>query len=190
LYESGGEAAKQNYWLREIITANKNAGNQRTDRTQYLAAKASYTLAVPVYAQYKEIRLVEPLQANMKKKKKVMKEALKVFQDSARYGVAEIATASTYHVAEIYNQFASELMASERPSGLNEEELEQYDILLEDQVYPFEEKAIEIHETNSGRVAEATYDVWVRKSFSALITLLPVRYAKVERGEAYIDVSR
>ncbi len=190
LYESEGETSKQHYWLREIIKANKNAGNQRTDRTQYLAAKASYILAVPVYAQYKEIKLVEPLKANMKKKKKVMKEALKVFQDSASYGIAEIATASTYHVAEIYNQFASELMASERPAGLSEEELEQYDILLEDQVFPFEEKAIEIHETNSGRVAEGIYDVWVRKSFAALITLLPVRYAKAERGEAYIDVVR
>jgi tetratricopeptide (TPR) repeat protein len=190
LYESGGDTAKQNYWLREIIKANKNAGNQRTDRTQFLAAKASYILALPVYAQYQDVRLVEPLKENMKKKKKVMKEALRVFQASAGYGVAEVATASTFHVAEIYNQFATELMESERPGGLSEEELEQYDILLEDQAYPFEEKAIEIHETNSGRVAEGIYDVWVRKSFAALITLLPVRYAKVERGEAYIDVVR
>jgi len=190
IYQAENSASKQQYWLREIINVDKNGGKQRSDRTQYLAAKASYILAIPVYNEYKEVRLVEPLKANMEKKKKMMKKALDVLQEAASYGVAEVATASTFHIAEIYNQFATELMASERPSGLSAEELEQYDLLLEDQVFPFEEKAIEIHETNSGRVAEGIYDVWVKKSFASLIKLLPVRYAKVERGEAYIDVVR
>lgn len=189
-YYSDNKISKQHYWLREIIKTDKSAGKQRTDRSRFLAAKAAYTFALPVYANYQKVKLVEPLKANMKKKKKVMKKALTVLQDAAGYGVAEVATASTFHIAEIYNQFASELMASDRPGGLSPEELEQYDILLEDQVFPFEEKAIEIHESNSGRVAEGIYDVWVKKSFAALVQLLPVRYAKVERGEAYIDVVR
>lgn len=190
LYQVDNRVSKQHYWLGEIIKVNKESGKQRTDRTQYLAAKASYTLALPVYEEYKRVRLVEPLKANMEKKKKVMKQALDVLQEAASYGVAEVATASTFHIAEIYNQFANELMTSDRPSGLSVEELEQYDLLLEDQIYPFEEKAIELHESNSGRVAEGIYDEWVKKSFNSLIKLLPVRYAKVERGEAYIDVVR
>ncbi len=190
LYQVENRVSKQHYWLGEIIKVNKESGKQSTDRTQYLAAKASYTLALPVYEEYKSVRLVEPLKANMEKKKKVMKKALDVLQEAASYGVAEVATASTFHIAEIYNQFANELMTSDRPGGLSAEELEQYDLLLEDQIYPFEEKAIELHESNSGRVAEGIYDEWVKKSFNSLIKLLPVRYAKVERGEAYIDVVR
>ncbi len=190
IYQADNLISNQHYWLREIIKVNKESKKQRTDRTHYLAAKAAYTLALPVYEEYKRVRLVEPLKENMDKKKKVMKKALDVLQDAASYGVAEVATASTFHIAEIYNQFANELMASDRPRGLSTEELEQYDLLLEDQIYPFEEKAIELHESNSGRVAEGIYDVWVKKSFSSLIKLLPVRYAKVERGEAYIDVVR
>ena len=128
IYQAENSASKQQYWLREIINVDKNGGKQRSDRTQYLAAKASYILAIPVYNEYKEVRLVEPLKANMEKKKKMMKKALDVLQEAASYGVAEVATASTFHIAEIYNQFATELMASERPSGLSAEELEQYDL--------------------------------------------------------------
>ena len=54
-------------------------------------------------------------------------------------------------------------MESERPAGLSGEELEQYDILLEEQAYPFEEKSINIHETNVGRISAGTYDEWVKK---------------------------
>ena len=41
-------------------------------------------------------------------------------------------------------------MNSERPSNLNELELEQYELALEEQIYPFEEKAIKVHEKKYG----------------------------------------
>jgi hypothetical protein len=76
-------------------------------------------------------------------------------------------------------------MGSERPAGLSDEELEQYDILLEEQAYPFEEKSIDIHESNVGRIGEGMYDEWVRKSLEKLKALNPFRYAKAEKAEAY-----
>jgi hypothetical protein len=54
---------------------------------------------------------------------------------------------------------------------------------LEEQAYPFEEKAIHIHESNVERVAQGIYDQWVQKSFSKLKVLDPGRYAKSEKGE-------
>jgi hypothetical protein len=36
-------------------------------------------------------------------------------------------------------------MASERPKSLKGEELEQYDLLLEEQATPFEEQSIKLH---------------------------------------------
>ena len=41
-------------------------------------------------------------------------------------------------------------MASERPKTLKGDALEQYNLLLEEQVFPFEEQAIQIHELNVG----------------------------------------
>jgi hypothetical protein len=58
--------------------------------------------------------------------------------------------------------------------------LEQYEILLEEQAYPFEEKAIEIHEVNAQRAWQGVYDQWVQSSLKSLQTLLPGRYLKPE----------
>jgi hypothetical protein len=62
--------------------------------------------------------------------------------------------------------------------------------MLEEQAYPFEEKAIALHELNARRASEGVYDQWVKRSFAALRELKPVRYAKNERGEGVIDAIR
>lgn len=59
-------------------------------------------------------------------------------------------------------------------------ELEQYDMLLEEQAYPFEETAIQIHEQNISRVQKGLYDDYVKQSFSALSRFMPARYNKPE----------
>jgi hypothetical protein len=82
------------------------------------------------------------------------------------------------------------MLESQRPKGLKKLELEQYNVLLEEQAYPFEEKAIELHEVNARRTAKGVYDEWVRQSFVALQTLKPGRYARVERVEGVIDEIR
>ena len=77
-------------------------------------------------------------------------------------------------------------MASERPKGLNDEELEQYDILLEEQAFPFEEQAIDILLSNAERTQNGIYDEWIRKSFARLADLVPARFAKSERSERLV----
>lgn len=98
--------------------------------------------------------------------------------------LSQLPLLSTFRIAEIYNDFGLSLFASERPKGLSADELEQYDILLEEQAYPFEEKAIDVHVLNTTRTLDGVYDEWVRKSFSALGKLSPVRYAKNEKSES------
>lgn len=182
-YKSFGDADKRKKWLEEIVTAN-NKG-QTSERTQFLAAKASLELAEPAFQSYRGIHLVQPLKKNLKKKKSAMKEVIDAYTKAANYGVAEVTTASTYRIAEVYSDFSRGLFASERPKGLSSAELEQYDLLLEEQAFPFEEKAIEIHESNADRVKSGIYDEWVRKSLIALRKLQPVRYAKLERSELF-----
>ena len=62
--------------------------------------------------------------------------------------------------------------------------------MLEEQAFPFEEKATELHEVNARRAASGVYDEWVKKSFDALRELRPVRYGKNERSEGAIDAIR
>jgi hypothetical protein len=80
------------------------------------------------------------------------------------------------------------LIESERPTNLSEEELEQYELVIEEQAYPFEEKAINVHEKNMELLDVGIYNEWIDKSISKLALLLPARYAKTEQGSAIITL--
>jgi hypothetical protein len=119
-----------------------------------------------------------------------MEDVLKAYSMAANYGVDDVTTAATYHIAALYQDFGKALMASQRPRKLSKLELEQYNVMLEEQAYPFEEKSTELHEINAKRASEGIYDEWVKKSFVALKELRPVRYGKAERSEGVIDAIR
>ncbi|MET0066050.1 MAG: tetratricopeptide repeat protein [Candidatus Thiodiazotropha sp.] len=190
LYDSSRETGKRDWWLEEIIKADAKAGKQRSDRSRYLAASASIKLAEAARQAYRGVKLKAPLEKNLKLKKQRMQAAIKSYSRAAEYGVAEVTTEATHRIGEIYQQFGTALMKSERPKGLNAEELEQYEILLEEQAYPFEEKAIGLYESNIERAPQGIYDQWVRESFAQLARLIPARYAKQERWEGWVDALR
>jgi hypothetical protein len=126
----------------------------------------------------------------LKTKKTKFEMALKAYAAAAEYGVADVSTAATYHTAELYSDFGKAMLNSQRPKKLSKLELEQYNVLLEEQAFPFEEKAIELHETNAKRTADGIYDKWVKDSFTALSKLRPGRYGKVELSEVVVDAIR
>jgi tetratricopeptide (TPR) repeat protein len=167
-------------WLAEIVKADQAAGAARTDRSRLLAAHATLELAKPQDDVARAIRLTVPLDRALAAKKQAMEQALGMYKQAAQYGVAEVSTPATYAMADLYRHLGKALLESERPQGLAPDELEQYDVLLEEQAFPFEEKAIEIHEGNARRAAEGNYDEWVRKSYAALAELKPARYARAE----------
>jgi TolA-binding protein len=188
--QKSGDYAARDYWLREIINADRAAGAARTDRSKALAAKATLTLAEPAREEFMRVKLVTPLKKSLAEKRKAMEAALKAYTQAADYQVAEVTTAATFESAELYRQLGKDLMSSERPRGLSKDELEQYNVLLEEQAFPFEEKAIQLHQVNTARTKDGTYDEWVQKSFAALAQLNPGRYAKVEIGEQQVDSIR
>ena len=181
--EASGDYAARMQWLNEIVRADGAAGAERTDRSRFLAAKASLVLAEPARDAFLGTPLVVPLKDSLKVKKDRMEDALAAYGRAADYEVAEVTTAATFQIADLYHRFSKDLFDSERPPGLDAAELEQYDILLEEQAYPFEEQAIELHEVNSARTKDGIYDEWVQASLAKLAELMPVRYAKRELGE-------
>ena len=170
-------------WQKKIIDADVRAGSERSDRTKFLAATAALDLAKPEYDAFSQIFLLHPLKKNLKLKKKQMQVALDAYEAASNYKVQQVTTAATYWSAKIYQDFAIAMMESDRPSGLSAEEFDQYEILLEEQVYPFEEQAIEIHELNVSRISDDVYDEWVKKSLAELAVLSPAQYVKAERSE-------
>lgn len=181
------DVAERTRWIEAIIRADRDAGAERTDRSRYLAARAMLETAEPHVAMFNSIRLVAPLDRSLAAKRSAMEKALGIYGDALDYGVAEVTTAATYGMAEMYRRLGSDLMESERPTDLDEEELEQYEVLLEEQAFPFEEQAIELHEANARRAAEGIYDEWVQRSFAELARLMPVRWGKAEVGDEYVS---
>jgi cellulose synthase operon protein C len=173
--------------LKQIVAADARAGAERTDRTRYLGATASLVLTEPLFAQFAEIKLLKPFDKNLNKKKVALKTAKEGFEKLMQYEVGDVTSAATYYIAEMYFNFNRALVESERPDDLNALELEQYELAIEEQAYPFEEKAIQIHEKNLELLSLGIYGVWIDNSIGKLAKLMPARYAKFEESSGYIE---
>ena len=180
IYLSQGD--DQNYLseLHKIVSIDSAAGDGRTERTKFLAGHAALILAEPKLALFQEVALVEPFQENLAVKKQRMRDAISAYNQLVEYQVGNVTAAATYYIAEIYYEFNVALVKSERPVNLNEEELEEYELVIEEQAYPFEEKAIEVHEKNMELLDVDIYNDWIDKSIARLAIMLPARYAKPE----------
>ena len=190
IYLAQGDDTKRLFWLNKIVWLHLGAKKDKTERSKYLAAKASYELAENERIKYDRVKITLPLDKSINKKNKRMKAALERYTQAVQIGVLEFTTSATFRIAELYSQFSEGLMASERPPGLDELELEEYGYLLEDQAFPLEEAAIEVHQTNAGRTFDGLYDQWVKKSFASLAELMPAQYAKFEKQVSYVDAIR
>ena len=177
---AGGDTTKQQFWQREIIRTDATAGAARTDRTRFLAARAQLALATPTRDAFRGVRLTAPLKKSLAAKRSSLETALAAYKAAAAYNVAEVTTGATFEMAELYRTLARDLMASERPKNLKGDALEQYDLLLEEQAFPFEEQAIAVHEANAARAKEGIYNEGVKASYAALAQLNPGRYGKTE----------
>jgi len=172
--------------LRRIVALDAAAGAERTDRTRFLAAKAALVLAEGSYESFLAVELVKPFKTNLRKKQKRLKAATQKFNRLLDYQVGEVTAAATFYLAEIYAHFSTALMKSERPDDLNALEMEEYELAIEEQAYPFEERAIEVHQSNLELISVGVYNQWVDKSLARLADFLPARYAKPEAESAVI----
>jgi tetratricopeptide (TPR) repeat protein len=73
------------------------------------------------------------------------------------------------------------------PRGLYPLELEQYELAIEEQAYPFEEKAIKVHQSNLALITKGVYNEWIEKSLQKLAKFLPARYDKPEETTGVIS---
>ena len=185
-----GNAAERKRWQKEIVTADAGAGAERNDRTRYLAAKSQLVLAT-------RARRVPRHEARDPARQEPQGEA-GAHEGRARrqYGKAGgLRRRGGHDRGELRDRGAVSLaeqgfVASERPRELKKDELEQYNVLLEEQAFPFEEQAIKLHEVNAARTVDGFYDEWVQKSLAALVELMPARYAKPEIGESLVAAIR
>ncbi|MBI3812236.1 MAG: tetratricopeptide repeat protein [Nitrospirae bacterium] len=150
----------------------------------YYVSKAHLLKADELAIQFDEVKLISPLEKNLARKKKLLKEVLEEYAQAADFNMAEVTTSATQKIGTMFEKFRTALLESERPQNLTPQQLEQYNFLLEEQAYPFEEKAIAAYESNVHRTQQlGLYDSWIKQSYDDLARLMPARYRKRELEE-------
>ncbi len=187
LFLEANNGAQADFWLNDMIKADAKAGSARTERSRFLAAEAMVQFANRELRAYESIKLRAPIKDTLKAKRAAMDRTLSAFKHVIDYGVADKTTEANHRIGEVYANLYRDILDSERPKGLDELTLEQYEIMLDEQAAPFKTKAVEMLTVNAERSWQGFYDDWVKASFTALKTLLPARYGK---AETRLEVSR
>lgn len=180
LYQKTGNETDRRRMLREIVEIDRRAGDARTDLVRVHAGRAALTLSEDDFERFAEIELTLPFDQSLETKKERMDVALATFGRLLDYEVGEITAASTFHIAQIYGEFSRALLESERPTGLSSSDLDEYEMVLEEEAYPFEEKSIEVHEKNLELMGSGVYNTWIERSLAELAEVMPGRYAKYD----------
>jgi tetratricopeptide (TPR) repeat protein len=186
MYEARHDEAGYHEQLRQIVEIDAAAGGERTARTRYLAARSALVLSESLYRRFDELALRQPFERSLQEKQLRMSAALDAFGKLVDYEVGEVTAAATFYMAEIYSDFSRALLESERPGDLGAAELQEYETALEEEAFPFEERAIGVHEKNLELMASGVYDPWIEKSLARLAELMPGRYAKPEASSGWI----
>jgi TolA-binding protein len=187
IHEKSGDAASYHKQLRHIVALDGSAGAQRTPRIRYLAARSALILTERLYQRFAEVKLAQPFEKHLQQKQRRMDEALAAFNKLVDYEVGEVTAAATFYVAEVYFAFSEALMESERPADLSSAEMQNYELVLEEEAFPFEERALDVHQKNLELMATGVYNPWIERSLEKLALLMPGRYAKFETSTGPID---
>jgi TolA-binding protein len=186
VYDERGDENAYRQQLAAIVAMDGDAGAERTDRSRFLAAQSALVLTRSLYDDFVGLALVQPFEQSLAEKQRRMDAALEAFATLVTYEVGEVTAAATFYMAEIYGHFSDAMLASERPPGLSEAELAEYDLVIEEEAYPFEERAIEMHEENLELMRVGIFNSWIQRSLDQLAVSMPGRYAKHEISSGFV----
>ena len=172
--------------LAEIVRIDGAAGPERTGRTRTLAARSALVLAEQLYQDFTAVKLRQPFEASLKEKKQRMDATIKAMSGLVDYEIADVTAAATFYMAETYFDFSRSLKESERPADMKGADLEKFEADLDEAAFPFEEKAIKVHEKNIESLHAGVFNAWTEKSLSRLAEMVPGRYAKSEMSSGFI----
>jgi cellulose synthase operon protein C len=172
--------------LEAIVRIDAGAGRERTGRTRTLAGRSALVLAEQLYRDFAAVKLRQPFETSLEDKQKRMDRTIDALDGLVDYEIADVTAAATYYMAETYFNFSRSLVESERPTDLKPADLEEFEMVLDEEAFPFEEKAIGVHEKNMEMLRTGVLNEWTEKSLSRLTELMPGRYAKNETNSAFL----
>jgi tetratricopeptide (TPR) repeat protein len=190
MYKAAHDESLYHHELEEIVRVDAGAGAERTGRTRTLAARSALVLAERLYRDFAGVKLRQPFETSLQNKQQRMDATIEALGRLVDYGIADVTAAATYYMAETYFNFSRSLVESERPAGLKPADLEAFELDLDETAFPFEEKAINVHEKNMELLHAGVFNAWTEKSLSRLTELMPGRYAKHEMSNGFLSADQ
>jgi tetratricopeptide (TPR) repeat protein len=186
MYEAVRDESLYHRELAAIVRIDAEAGPERTGRTRTLAARSALVLAEQLYQEFVTVKLLQPFEISLEEKQQRMDETIEAMGRLVEYEIADVTAAATYYMAETYFDFSRSLVESERPADLEPAELEAFGLALDEAAFPFEERAIEVHEKNMELLHAGVLNEWTENSLGRLTELMPGRYAKHEMSSGFL----
>ena len=186
ILKTTGDNARYREQLEKIVQIDAAAGGERTDRTRNLAARAALTLAEPTYTEFAAIELRQPFERSLQEKQRDMDAAIDVRRSRGLRSRRRHRGCHLLHGGDLLElqPLADRVGAAGRADGREAHGLRD---ALEDEAFPFEEQAIEVHEKNLELMRDGVYNAWTEKSLARLAELMPGRYAKSEISSGFLD---
>lgn len=166
---------------RESLVKTELESQWHSEQTLAWAARSALILGARDAAAFAAIALSQPLADALDRKQRALESARQRFLQAEQLGGESVRSESLFRRAELYRGLARDLVTSSVPVDLNELEAMQYQMLLEEEAFPFEEKALALHAENHQRIAVQGYDAWIGRSLGVLSELNPGRYDRAVR---------
>src|SRR6476660_8715717 len=186
IYKAAHNDSSYQKELMNIVSLDAAGGSERTGRTRTIAGRSALVLAEQLYQACVAVKLRQPFEASLKQKKQRMDATIKAMTALVDYQIADVTAAATFYMAETYFDFSRALKESERPDDMKGANLEKFEADLDEAAYPFEDKAIKVHEKNMESLHAGVFNTWTEKSLSRLAEMVPGRYAKDEMSSGFI----
>ncbi|MBI5235313.1 MAG: tetratricopeptide repeat protein [Deltaproteobacteria bacterium] len=154
------------------------ADDRSTTGRQY-PARAKLILLRDAHNDYLKIALTQPFEETFERKNALLDKLLKDYAEIAEANVPELLPEVFYYMGQSFENFKDAILLSERPSELAKDELEEYNFLLEEKAYTYDEQAVKAYENSlyAGR-DQRIYTESLQKSLERLAFLKPAIYKR------------
>ncbi len=153
--------------------------DERSLTGSQFSARAKLILLRDAQSDYLKIALTQPFEETFERKNALLDKLLKDYSDIAGANVPELLPEVFYYMGLSFENFKDSILLSERPSELAKDELEEYNFLLEEKAYTYDEQAVKAYENSlyAGR-DQRIYTESLQKSLDRLAFLKPAIYKR------------
>ena len=179
----GKAEAMNTYGL--AVRRSKRLGTGPQAGSHY-AAKAMFETTEPTFKEYQSIKLAMPernLARAISRKAALLKQLKDMYVEVINLGDPEMAVASLYYLGLAYQDFSQSLFRAPVPPSLSPEEVQMYQVELQNRAMPIEQQAIDAFEKALKKGYELDiFGEYTRKSYDQLSQYKPSLYPP-QRGE-------